>query len=296
MITINSPEGIRFIGAWRVYRYEAHRFIDFFVKHGGTDLLNALDFVRIMALYLEDVLARLASNRRSRQTFETILSALSKLDYALNSYVRMHSIETPMLDTAAVRASCINKARKLLPMSSRTYAFRAYPDPLGLIEAIKGGTYQLMACLQLEGGLRCEGAGSPGSTLNNPITVKSLRGLGSDPVTGKSVGVIAVIEKGGKITQHYVSTTTYYRLLRHITNHGKLEADYRDYLLAINVAAKATGQYQNGRGTHGLKHAFANERYFECVLHGYTHERALQQVSLELAHFRLRETLTYTRG
>jgi len=51
-----------------------------------------------------------------------------------------------------------------------------------------------------------------------------------------------------------------------------------------------------GRGSHGLKHSFAQERYLECIKHGMTHEQALQQTSLETAHFRLRETLGYTRG
>ena len=65
---------------------------------------------------------------------------------------------------------------------------------------------------------------------------------------------------------------------------------------AINRAARETGQYAPGRGSHGLKHNFAQERYLECISHGLTHEQALQQTSLETSHFRLRETLTYTRG
>ena len=51
-----------------------------------------------------------------------------------------------------------------------------------------------------------------------------------------------------------------------------------------------------GRGSHGLKHNFAQERYLECVSHGLSHEQALQQTSLETSHFRMRETLTYTCG
>ena len=78
--------------------------------------------------------------------------------------------------------------------------------------------------------------------------------------------------------------------------HGKLESDYFAYVEAINRAAKETGQYAPGRGSHGLKHNFAQERYLECINHGMSHEQALQQTSLETSHFRLRETLTYTRG
>jgi len=123
-----------------------------------------------------------------------------------------------------------------------------------------------------------------------------LHGIGTDPVTGKPMGIVASVEKGGKETEHYVSVETYRRLEEYIRINGKLESDYIDYVEAINRAAKDTGQYAQGRGSHGLKHNFAQERYLECISHGLTHEQALQQTSLETSHFRLRETLTYTRG
>lgn len=104
------------------------------------------------------------------------------------------------------------------------------------------------------------------------------------------------MEKGGKKTEHYVSVETYRRLEESIRGRGKLESDYANYLAAINRAARETGQHAPGRCSHGLKHNFAQERYLECISHGLTHEQALQQTSLETAHFRLRETLSYTRG
>jgi hypothetical protein len=104
------------------------------------------------------------------------------------------------------------------------------------------------------------------------------------------------VEKGGKKTEHYVSVETYRRLEEYLKMHGKLESNYFSYVEAINRAARVTGQYAPGRGSHGLKHNFAQERYLECINHGLTHEEALQQTSLETSHFRLRETLTYTRG
>ena len=107
---------------------------------------------------------------------------------------------------------------------------------------------------------------------------------------------MASVEKGGKETDHFVSLETYSRLESHIKNHGQLASDYLQYVEAINQAAKATGQYARGRGSHGLKHNFAQERYIECVQNGFSHEQALQQTSLETSHFRMRETLTYTGG
>lgn len=89
---------------------------------------------------------------------------------------------------------------------------------------------------------------------------------------------------------------TYKRLERYIQENERLESDYHAYIAAINQAAKATGQFATGRGSHGLKHNFAQERYLECIDHGLTHEQALQRTSLETSHFRMSETLTYTAG
>jgi hypothetical protein len=155
---------------------------------------------------------------------------------------------------------------------------------------------QLLACLQYEGGLRTEGVGAPSGSLNNPITTKALKGFTSDPITGGEVGVVCAREKGGKYTDHYISVETYQLLSTYLSKLKSLKVDYSLYLQAINEAARATNQYVPGRGTHGLKHNFAEERYHQAVDSGMTHEEAMQQVSLETSHFRLRETLTYTRG
>lgn len=169
--------------------------------------------------------------------------------------------------------------------------------PLRLIEKIADPTFQIQASLQYEGGLRAEGVGAPSNRrLQNPLTTKGLRGTAKDPVTGKLVGIVAATEKGGKEPDHYVSLETYSRLEEYILAHQQLESNYCAYVEAINQAAKSTGQYARGRGSHGLKHNFAQERYLECVSHGFSHEQALQQTSLETSHFRMRETLTYTSG
>jgi integrase len=147
-----------------------------------------------------------------------------------------------------------------------------------------------------EGGLRTEGTGAPSNSLLNPLGKDGLRGIGKDSVTGLPVGIVVSKEKGGKVTEHYISIETYQRLVEHISVHGQLESDYKDYLSAINQAAKATGQHASGRGTHGLKHNFAQERYQQCIDYGLSHEKALQQTSLELSHFRLKEALSYTKG
>ncbi|WP_298268569.1 hypothetical protein [Geobacter sp.] len=293
----DSSLGLRSFGSWKVYKYEAHRFVAFLLTMGVITLLDTLSVRNAMAEYLEERLSYYVERKRSRQTMETLLSALGKFEYAVNHYIEQHGLEVHPLETEALRREFYARSRKLLRKSSRVFDTRAYPDPVRLIEAIHDGTFQLQASLQYEGGLRAEGVGAPSNRrVKNPLTGEGLHGIGSDPVTGGAVGIVASVEKGGKETEHYVSVETYRRLERYIQSNGKLESDYFDCVDAINRAAQETGQYAPGRGSHGLKHNFAQERYLECISHGLSHEQALQQTSLETSHFRLRETLTYTRG
>jgi len=289
--------GIRSFGAWKVYKYETHRFVEFMKLRGRTTILDVEAVQSDMYDYLEERLANYAKHKRSRQTMETILSALGKFEYGTNHYIDRYMPKQPKLDTEDIRMEFYTRSKRLLPKSSKIFDNRAYPDPIRLIESITKGIYQLQASLQYEGGLRAEGVGAPSiRRLKNPLTKQGLRGIVDDPVTGLPVGAVAAVEKGGKETVHYVSSETYHRLEEHIARHGSLESDYIGYLAAIDQAARATGQHVPGRGTHALKHNFASERYLECVQHGMTHEQALQQTSLETSHFRLRETLGYTRG
>lgn len=293
----NCQKGIRSFGSWDAYRPVAHSFVDYLKRNGCSSLLDTALVSKLLASYLQEKLDYYTEKQRSRQTWETVIAALSKFEYALNQYISTNNIPVTFLETQDLRKSISHAAKKLLRKSSKVFSNRAYPDPYSLIVAMEDGTHQLQAVLQLEGGLRAEGAGSPSSRrLNNPLTSEGLSGIRTDPVTQILVGIVSVKEKGGKITEHYVSVETYKKLEKYLLEYGCLESNYRDYLASINLAAKKTGQFASGRGSHAFKHNFAQERYYLCVEHGMMHEQALQQVSLETAHFRLRETLTYTRG
>ena len=296
-LKINTPLGIRSFGSWKIYKYEAHRFVIFMFRMGHRDILDTKTLLNDIIGYLEGRLAYYVKKKRSRQTFETTLSALGKFIYAVNNYIALHTLPIPLLEAEEIRMDFYNRSKTLLKKSSRIYDNRAYPNPIGLIASIKGATFQLQASLQYEGGLRTEGAGAPSHRrLKNPLNKDCLLGIGSDPVTGFDKGIVESKEKGGKVTKHYVSVETYRRLEEHLDKNGDLKSDYLKYLEAINEAAKATGQYVLRRGSHGLKHNFGQERYNECINCDYSHEHAMQQTSLEMSHFRLRETLTYTRG
>lgn len=293
----SSPLGVRGFGSWQVYRLNVHRFVKHASLNGLTSILDIDAVLSCMTQYLDERLEHCCAKRLSRQTMETTLAALGKFEYAVNRYCEKHMPEQAKLNTTQLRMKHYSAARKLLRKSSRIFSNRAYPDPIGLIRAITGATYQLQACLQYEGGMRAEGVGAPSHRrVKNPLTERGLRGIGIDPVTGAEIGIVASVEKGGKETEHFVSVETYRRLENYIHQYGRLESDYAAYVDAINRAAMATGQHATGRGSHGFKFNFAQERYLECVKYGLQHEQALQQVSLETSHFRLGETLTYTRG
>lgn len=293
----DNAEGIRSFGTWRTYKYEAHRFASFMACKGRNSILNVRDVHDDMAYYLMALLDSYVKNKRSRQTYETTLSAMGKFEAAINNYISTHRPGQPKLDTSQVRKEFYAKSKKLLKKSSKNFDNRAYANPIQIIKALTNGTHQLQASLQYEGGMRAEGVGAPSNRrIQNPLTKEGLRGIITDPVTRLPLGVVASKEKAGKVTEHYVSPETYKRLEEHIARHGALKSDYFQYNAAINQAARETNQYARARGTHGLKHNFAEERYQECVAHGLKHEQSLQKTSLELAHFRLRETLSYTRG
>jgi hypothetical protein len=294
---VDNPQGIRASRTWNLYRYESHRYVEFLKQREIKSLLDS-DIIRNeMAVFLQEKLIYCVQHQQSRQTFETILSALGKLQHAINSYIALHSIEATPLDTDSLRLEYYSRSKKLLHKTSRKYFNRAYPDPVLLIRSIRNSTHRLQASLQYEGGLRAEGVGSPDhKRFKNPLTVKSLGGIGPDSVTGEPCGYVASVEKGGKGTVHFISVSTYNQLKNYIQIYGKLESDYDSYLASINLAARETGQYVAGRGTHALKHNFAQRRYIECVAHNMSHEESMQQTSLETSHFRMSETIAYTRG
>ena len=288
---------IRSFGTMSVYRKEIHKFIEAFMSFpGGSNILDTEVVAQGMDFYLESKLRNYLLNKRSVQTYKTTLSAMGKFEYALNRYIHTHCLDSNPLNIKDMRHRYYRLSKKILSQTSRSFSNRAYPEPVRLIEAIDDLVFQLQACLQYEGGLRAEGVGAPTNGISNPLKLSALAGIVIDPITKKNVGSVVVKEKGGKETSHYVSVETYQRLEKHLQAHGTLASVYPDYLNAINVAAQKTGQHEKGRGSHGLKYNFAQERYLECVMNGQTHEQAMQSVSLETAHFRLNETLTYTRG
>ncbi|MGD9687976.1 MAG: hypothetical protein AB7U43_13495, partial [Desulfobacter sp.] len=113
--------GIRSFGSWKVYRYESHRFITFMAGKRRSSILNTASIYDDMAVYLEERLAHYVEKKRSRQTMETILSALGKFEYAVNYYIEVHALDIPRMNTEQLRMDFYARSRKLLRKSSKLF-------------------------------------------------------------------------------------------------------------------------------------------------------------------------------
>lgn len=206
-------------------------------------------------------------------------SAFNKLENALNSYSdkfdrgNEYSFRSVIEELRA-------EAKTELPRFEGT---RDYDSPGRLIAAIGNESHRLVAQIQYESGLRLAGA--------TRISETQLRGIGLDRYTGKQVGRIDYIGKGGKPGTAQVSPATYRQLVAHIGASGELRVGADSYRSSLKSAAQATGQTYNG--SHGLRWNFAQERFSELQSTGAGYEKCSGVVSDELGHNRIEITLHY---
>lgn len=194
---------------------------------------------------------------------------------------------------AEVKAAMKNRVNGRLPWDG--YG-RGYENPEQLINAIGDSLFSLAARIQYEGGARTEGVGFPQSEFSkSALTMDSLHGIQEDPYfkDGRMVGVIRTTEKGGFCGNHYILPATYRQLELLLKCCGVMRGSYRAYLTAIDNAAKLTGQYRRGRGTHGLKHAFAYKFLAEAFAAGKSQTSAMAELSRRCSHHRAEVATTY---
>ena len=218
-----------------------------------------------------------------KQYLEKIISALGKLEIALNKYSK-DKYDNPIIYDFKIRQELLNNARDL-KLVANNYKNRTYLNPYLVIENLKNPNHQLAATIQLEGGARSEGV-----TL---IKEEQLKGFKIDDITKQSVGIIQTKEKGGKVGDVLVSSQTYKKLEGYFTSNDTLtfKIKYQDYLDDIrNACEKLNIIYQ---GSHGFRWTFAQNRVRIYQKHNYTYEQALQGVSWEMKHFRASITEHY---
>jgi hypothetical protein len=200
-------------------------------------------------------------------------AAVGKLENALNAYSDKND-RGNAYDFRSVVKELRPEASSELPRFEGT---RNYDSPEKLIGAVPDPSHQLAARIQHESGLRIAGACS--------ISARQLKGLGRDVHTGKLVGLVDYIGKGGKPGTAQMTPETYQRLADHIRAHGQFRVSADGYRASLESAADRIGQNYNG--SHGLRWNFARERFSELQARGYSYEKCLGVVSGELGHNRI---------
>lgn len=260
-----------------------------------------------MEKYLDIRLRHHMAKKNSLHTFRAELSALGKLEQGLNRFSELHRGGKFKYDWSLLRKEISIAAKEVLQRETSTYKDRAYLCPDAIIKAISNPVHQLQAKIQLEAGCRAEGVGAPSKGENgkayNPMTManwhhpETRQQLGTviDPITREPVATFWTKEKGGKVAYHFCTLKTREDILSHIEKYGCLESNYKEYLASVNQAAMDVSQYHQGRGTHGLRHNFAQNRYDQAIRRGYSDEQAKYAVSQEMSHNRADITEAYLR-
>ena len=79
---------------------------------------------------------------------------------------------------------------------------------------------------------------------------------------------------------------TYERARAYVEKHGPIRERYENYLESVNDAAKRTGQYVPGRGTHGFKHNFVRDFVRRGIRYGKSQEEIYAEGARQCAHER----------
>jgi len=206
-------------------------------------------------------------------SFERECAALAKFENALNMYATQAGKDT----TYEFREAIKEIKQEASQVLDRTVETRAYESPNSVISAIRDEKYQVVASIQYEGGAR----------LNEVwrIEKEDLKGIKQDPHTGKQIGAIEVVGKGGKEREIHVSPETYQAAASIIEKNGNLNFDKSEYREALKEAAIESGQ--DYHGSHGLRWNYAQEKMDELEKNtSMTYEERLQEVAWEMGHER----------
>ena len=240
---------------------------------------NVKDIERLSAEHVSQFMSYKIEKGVSYSHWGGYAAALGKLENALTAYSATFNRGNTYNFRSAIKA-LRSEARSELP---RFIGTRNYDNPTKLISAVANQKHQLVAKIQHESGLRIAGASS--------ISAEQLRGLAKDIHTGRIVGLIDYLGKGGKPGTALVSPNTYQQIVEHISKYGHLTVNTDGYRLSLKNAAKLTGQDYNG--SHGLRWNFAKERFAELQAQGAGYEKSLGVVSHELGHNRIEITTHY---
>ena len=209
-------------------------------------------------------------------TFRRYSSGLSKIEVALSIVTGKPCGWSKTIETMREAASVYLQ---------NSQPVRGYDDPISIVSWLDGD-FKLVAQLQLFGGLRISEA-----TL---IDKEQLLGFRIDEFTGQAVGQIRLTRtKGGRPRDVAVPVNVYDQLAERLAL-GELRVERSHYRKALMEAVEKTNQNYHGRGSHGLRWNYAQNRMFELI-NQQSYEVALTTVSHEMGHSRGSITSHYLR-
>jgi len=217
----------------------------------------------------------------SKQYLQKIISALGKLEIALNQYSKA-KYDLQIVYDFSIRNSLLSEAANL-KLVADNYHNRTYKNPMKLIKNLSNSLHKIAAFIELEGGARVEAC-----TL---IKKEQLLGFELDEITKNKKGVIYTKEKGGKEGKIFISMATYKSLTVEVESRGVFRINRANYMKDIRQTAIKIDVIPEG--SHGLRWNFAQNRLFEYANAGYTYEQSLFLVSKEMKHNRASITQHY---
>ena len=235
---------------------------------------------KVTSKYIEDYLNSKLADGISKQYYEKICSALAKLGLALNRF----SIEKSSNCTEYKFFQNKGIAQAKYYIKNGIYEQgRAYREPKIIIEKLDNNIYKIAASIQYEGGARFKGV--------RKITMKQLKRMKIDEITGSNVGIIETKEKGGRVGDVFVSSNTYEALKKVLIEDKKFEINYEKYAKAIRESCQINNV--ECYGSHGFRWCFAKRRLIEYQDANYSYDESLKKVSSEMKHNRKEITEHY---
>lgn len=209
-----------------------------------------------------------------RQSLEREAAAIGKLEAALGRWNGRTDYD--------LKAGVENVREAIREAPERALDNRAYTDPQSIVKSLPANEIGLAGKIIYESGVRISEATN--------ISASQVKNLTTDPHTGKSIGQFEYVGKGGKVGIASVSADTFRELKTAIATHGKFEVSKSDLRSALQSAA---GKEYEGKGAHGLRWNYAQERFRELQEHGISRDVSKSIVSHELNHERAEITEHY---
>ncbi len=243
------------------------------------------DFEKITAEHIDAYISYKIEYYPSKQYLEKIVSALGKLQDALEKFsINIHA--TKRSYDFSIRQNKLHYARVQNLVADGNHN-RVYGQPQRIIDNLSKAEHKLAATIQLEGGARSEGVTLIKSDQLEPY-------VHLDKIGDRLMNTIITKEKGGKEGPVLISSRIYAKLQEYIRENGRFNIDYQAYADDIRQTCLKLGITPHG--SHGFRWTFAQNRVRAYQDAGYSYEQAIQGVSWEMKHFRANITEHYLGG